>query len=311
MLESLSVTVVAEDSVGYETPFLGQHGVSFFLEAHSAGITRRVLVDVAQHPEPLLENMHLLGIDPESIDTVVLTHCHYDHTQGLTTILERIGRTDIPVIAHPDLFRLNFAESPELRHIGVMYGDGPEEITAAGGRLYLVRDALQIVPGLRTSGEVPRSTTYENKETNLKTLRDGRIIVDEMWDELSVYATVRGVGTVIVTGCSHAGVVNITRHAKQSAADVAASGTSGSSGDSDGITAAGETRIAGIIGGFHLIEADQTRIDQTVEDLAREDVAHIYAGHCTGFPAQAALHAKFADAFTPLRTGQRFEFPAP
>jgi len=290
MLDSLSVTIVAEDSVGYETPFLGQHGVSFFLEARSGEIVRRVLVDVAQHPDPLLENMRLLGIEPESIDTVVLTHCHYDHTQGLTRILEQIGRPDIPVIAHPDLFRLNFSESPELRHIGVMNGDGPEEITAAGGRLYLVRDSLQIVPGLRTSGEVPRVTAYENKETNLKTLRDGRIVIDEMWDELSVYASVRGVGTVIVTGCSHAGVVNITRHAKQ----VAPGGA-----------------VAGIIGGFHLIEADRTRIDHTVEDLAREDVAHIYAGHCTGFPAQAALHTKFGDAFTPLHTGQRFEFPAP
>ncbi|MFP4151403.1 MAG: MBL fold metallo-hydrolase [Alkalispirochaeta sp.] len=305
MLDSLSVTIVAEDSVGYETPFLGQHGVSFFLEARSDEITRRVLVDVAQHPEPLLENMCLLGIDPESIDTVVLTHCHYDHTQGLTTILERIGRSDIPVIAHPDLFRLNFAESPELRHIGVMNGDGPEEIAAAGGRLYLVRDSLQIVPGLRTSGEVPRVTTYENKETSLKTLRDGRIVVDEMWDELSVYASVRGVGTVIVTGCSHAGVVNITRHAKQSDMDAAAGATRPAEGDS------GMPRIAGIIGGFHLIEADRTRIERTVEDLALEEVAHIYAGHCTGFPAQAALYGKFGDAFTPLRTGQRFEFPAP
>jgi 7,8-dihydropterin-6-yl-methyl-4-(beta-D-ribofuranosyl)aminobenzene 5'-phosphate synthase len=147
-----------------------------------------------------------------------------------------------------------------------------------------------LLPGLTTSGEVPRTTTYENRETNLKTLRDGRLEVDTMVDELSVYATVDGVGTVIVTGCSHAGVVNITRHALT----LTASET--------------KTQIAAIIGGFHLIEADAERIRKTVADLHTEGVGHVYAGHCTGFPAQAALYATFGNSFTPLRTGQQFTF---
>jgi 7,8-dihydropterin-6-yl-methyl-4-(beta-D-ribofuranosyl)aminobenzene 5'-phosphate synthase len=98
MLESLTVTILAEDTVGYETPFLGQHGVSFLLEAISgeplaAGtIDRRILVDVAQNPEALLHNMSLLDVDPASIDTIVLTHCHYDHTQGLVEILKGSSR---------------------------------------------------------------------------------------------------------------------------------------------------------------------------------------------------------------------------
>ncbi len=293
MLTSLTVTVVAEDSVGYETPFLGQHGVSFHLEAtHRAEngelLRRSVLVDVAQHPQPLLHNMKLLTIDPEEIDTVVLTHCHYDHTQGLVEILRATGKENIPVIAHPDLFRLNFADSPQLRHIGVMNSDRAPLITEAGGMLFPVREPMSILPGLITSGEIPRQTDYENKETSLKTIRDGKIVVDEMIDELSVYCHVAGVGTVVVTGCSHAGVVNITRHAKK-------------------LTGA---PVAAVIGGLHLIESTEERIQRTTTDLYNEEVQQVIAGHCTGFPAQAALYGTFGARFVPMTTGQVFHFSA-
>ncbi len=303
VLSTLSVTIVAEDSVGYETPFLGQHGVSFLLRAAARGeprvdgprrgdgivpeVTRTILVDVAQHPEPLLHNMALMGIDPSEIDTVVLTHCHYDHTQGLAEILKAIGRTDVPVVAHPDIFRLNFAVHPGLHHIGVTNSDTKEAITAAGGMLFPVREPLQIMPGLVTSGEVPRTTDYENRETALRTLQAGRIGVDQMMDELSLYCTVEDVGTVVVTGCSHPGVVNIVRHAKELCRE----------------------SVTAVIGGFHLIESTEERIRRTVVDLEAEKVDRIMAGHCTGFPAQARLYDTFGDRFTPLRTGQTFFFP--
>lgn len=297
MLDSLKVTIVAEDSVGYETPYLGQHGVSFYLEAKRGETERRVLVDVAQHPEPLLSNMALMGIDPGSIDTIVLTHCHYDHTQGLSRVLKAIGKRDLPVIAHPEIFRLNFTTEPELRHIGAMSSETPEQIEAAGGTPYYVREPLQIMPGITTSGEIPRVTEYENKEDNLKTIREGRIILDGMIDEMCVYGEVAGIGTVIVTGCSHAGVVNITKHAK-----ALSSGSRSGAGGSD----AGS--VAAVIGGFHLIEADAERIRRTVADLASEAVGEVYAGHCTGFPAQAELYKSFGDGFRPLRTGEVFTF---
>jgi 7,8-dihydropterin-6-yl-methyl-4-(beta-D-ribofuranosyl)aminobenzene 5'-phosphate synthase len=302
-LTSLTVTIVAEDSVGYETPYLGQHGVSFLLRAVAPGearvdgpsrrdgtvpdVTRTILVDVAQHPGPLLHNLSLMGVDPGEIDTIVLTHCHYDHTQGLVEVLKAVGRPDIPVIAHPDLFRLNFSTWPELRHIGVMNSDTEEKIHAAGGMLFPTREPLQIMPGVVAGGEVPRTTDYENRETALKTVRAGRITTDEMVDEQSLYCVVEGVGTVVVTGCSHPGVVNIVVHAKE---------LSG-------------TPITAVIGGFHLIESTEERIGRTVEDLQKEKVERVMAGHCTGFPAQARLYEAFGDRFTPLRTGQTFSFP--
>ena len=174
-LDRLKVTVLAEDSVGYETPYLGQHGISLLLDAGRGATTRRVLIDVAQHPDPLLFNMERMGIEPSTIDTIVLTHCHYDHTRGLVRILEMIGKEDVPVVAHPDVFRLTFITDPYLRHIGVPASDSRERIEAAGGRLFLARTPLSLVPGLTTSGEIERTTDFEAPEMELCTIRDQRV----------------------------------------------------------------------------------------------------------------------------------------
>ena len=147
-LSKLKLTVIAEDTVAYESPYLGQHGVSFLLTTERDGIKKNVLVDVAQNSTALLENINMMQISLSCVDAVVLTHCHYDHTQGLGTIIKEIGKKDLPIIAHPDIFRLNFITDPYLRHVGVMDGDKKTDIEASGGSLYLTKDPLEIMPGL-------------------------------------------------------------------------------------------------------------------------------------------------------------------
>jgi 7,8-dihydropterin-6-yl-methyl-4-(beta-D-ribofuranosyl)aminobenzene 5'-phosphate synthase len=286
-LDSLHVTVVAEDSVLYESPFLGQHGLSLFLEARCGSNTRNIIVDVAQNPEALLENMKLLGIQPESIDTIVITHCHYDHTQGLVRILDTIHKNDVPVVVHPDLFRLNFVEEPYLRHVGVMTGDTREKIVSAGGRLFESRQPLQIMTGLFTSGEIERKTDFEEVGIALKTIEGGNIIEDTMPDDLALIARIRERGTVILTGCSHAGVVNICHQCKKMT---------------------DQQPIEAVIGGFHLVEASTERIIKTVKALQQLKIGSVLAGHCTGFRAQSELFKVFGERFTPLCTGMRIGF---
>lgn len=288
-LDRLRVTVIAEDSVLYESPYLGQHGISFLVTPERQDSIKNVLVDVAQNPSALLENMAMMDIVPSSIDAVVLTHCHYDHTQGLAKVLREIGKRDIPVIAHPDIFRLNFIDDPDLRHVGVMDADKRANIEDAGGTLYLTRDPLKIMPGLITTGQIERTTDFEEVGINLFTIDNGQVKPDLMFDDISVIANVKGKGLVIVTGCSHAGIVNITKQAAK---------------------LTGTQRIHGIIGGFHLIEAmgaAEIRIKKTAQALKKFDPDWIYAGHCTGFEAQVELYNTFEDRFSPLHTGMIVE----
>ena len=179
-LDNLRITVLAEDSVLYESPYLGQHGVSFLLEGTSEQKTKTILVDVGQNPEALLHNMRTMGISPSVIDAIVLTHCHYDHTQGIVRILKEIGKKDVRVIAHPSIFRLHFVTQPHPRHVGIMPGDSRAEIEKAGGSLSLSKDPLMIMHGIMTTGEVKRETEFEEVGLELKTIENGRVVDDLM-----------------------------------------------------------------------------------------------------------------------------------
>lgn len=287
MLSSMRVVVVAEDTASYESPLLGQHGISFHVEARGKDFCRRILIDVGQNPTALLHNVRVLGIDLAALDAVVLTHCHYDHTRGLVEILKATGKRDIPVIAHPASFRLNFVVEPYLRHVGFTSGDSRGKIEEAGGLLFLCSDPLNIASGLMTTGEVPRVTDFEEVGIPLKTLVEGRIVQDAMSDDISILARVKDKGLIIVTGCSHSGIVNILRAA---------------------VEITGESRIFGILGGFHLIQAGEDRIRKTVDALHKFKPERVAAGHCTGFRAQVALYHKFKEHFLPLQTGMVFEF---
>lgn len=285
-LDNLRITVLAEDSVLYESPYLGQHGVSFLVEGVSGGNKKIILVDVGQNSEALLSNMRIMGISPSVIDAIVLTHCHYDHTQGVTHILRETGKKDVSVIAHPSIFRLHFVTQPYPRHVGIMPGDSKEEIEKAGGSLSLTKDPLVIMPGIMTTGEVKRETEFEEVRPELKTIENGMVVDDLVLDDISVIANVKDKGLVIVTGCSHAGIINIANQT---------------------IEVTGGNKIEGIIGGLHLVEASDTVIRRTVEELSKLNVAWISTGHCTGFKAQVELYLAFGERFSPLHTGMQFE----
>lgn len=286
-LSSLKITVLAEDSVQYESPLLGQHGISFLLEAKKQDVCRRILVDVGQNSSALLHNMSLLGIQPSAIDALFLTHCHYDHTQGTVEVLKAVGKKGFPVVAHPDTFRLHFIKDPYLRQVGIMHEDSRPKIEEAGGLLFLTTDSFPFLPGLMTTGEVRRQTESEEVGIPRFTLADGRMVQDRMMDDISLVAQIQDKGIVIVTGCSHAGIVNIVTHS---------------------VDLTGENRIAAILGGFHLVSASEERIQKTAEALSQFDITRICAGHCTGFKAQAAFFQAFKDCFMPLQTGMTFEF---
>jgi len=273
----LRVYVLVEDYSGYESPFLAQHGVSFLIEADG----RRILFDAGQSAEPILHNMRLLGIEPASIDYVFLSHCHYDHTGGLLGILRAIGRR-VPVIAHPSIFRRHFITRPYLREVGVPFGR--EEVEELAD-LYLTADPLPITGSVLSTGEIAEREDFERAELEVYTIENGRVVRDELMDDMSLIAKTPE-GLVVVSGCSHAGIVSIVKHA---------------------IRLTGEERVRAVIGGFHLIEASDERIKRTVGEFLRLGVEEVYTGHCTGLRAEAAFLEAYGERFHRLHSGMVIE----
>ncbi len=285
MLDSLEIVTLMEDSVPMEGHLVAEHGLSFFLKGRKNGREVRGLLDVGQTPEFLAHNMRELGICPQSIDFVVLSHCHYDHTGGIAKFVESTGKNDFPVVAGPSLFRPHFVTAPALAAKGVRTGDEMEAIERAGGRLLLSGDPFPLADGVTTTGEIPRITDFEGPGKRFFTIQDGKVAQDFLPDDMGIAALVKGKGIVVMAGCSHSGIVNILKRVRE--------------------LHPGEP-IEGIVGGLHLVNANEEKMEKTLEGLKEFEPRWIAAGHCTGFPMQVKLFQSFGTRYIPLTVGKRF-----
>lgn len=290
MLDSLEILTLVEDSVPMKGPFIAEHGLSFLMTAKKGDRVVRGLLDVGKSPEVLTHNMKGLGVAPESIDFLVLSHCHYDHTGGVARFVASTGRKNFPVVAHPALFRPHFRADPVLSSIGVQTGDEREAIEAAGGKLFLSSGPFPLAPGLTTLGEIPRITDFEGPGNAFLTLESGKAVTDALPDDTGIAALVRGRGAVLVSGCSHSGIVNMLKRVSE--------------------LYPGEP-VEGVVGGLHLTGAPEEKMEKTLKGLREAAPKWVAAGHCTGFPMMCRLADALGDAFHPLSVGKRIMVEAP
>lgn len=269
-----TIYTLVEDYSGYESPFLAQHGISFLITGR-----KTILFDVGQKAFPLLYNMDKLGLDPSTIDYIFLSHCHYDHTGGLLDVLKAINKK-IPVIAHSTLFRPHFSEK-QSENVGVPFS---RETIQEYGQLVLRDTPFEIMENVYSTGEITHREDFEKdaiQKLSLYTLENGNPVKDWLMDDMSVVMKTPE-GLVIVTGCSHAGVVSIINHA---------------------VSMTHEKRIKAVIGGFHLIDAEKEYIEKTAEAFTMQKVQGVYTGHCTGLRAEAIFLELWGERFHKLHSG--------
>lgn len=260
------------------------HGLSVLAQARRDDQSHTVLFDVGPYGDVWLDNAARLGVDLAAIDTVFLSHWHWDHSGALPVAVSAIaearaaaGRPAPVVDLHPD--------RPDQR--GVLVGDGPivllppeptfDEITRAGGDVRRNAEGHTLGEDLLLgSGTIPRTTDYETGLVGHHTIRDGVAEPDPLiLDERFVAAHVEGRGVTVLSACSHAGIVNACLAAKAHYPDIP---------------------IDVVLGGYHLAGASmEDRIGATVHDLAeRIEPTVVSPGHCTGWRAKAALADRFA-----------------
>jgi len=273
----MKIYVVLDDYAGYESRYIGKHGVSYYIDAPNT----KVLFDTGQDSDSILHNMNLMGINPKNITHIFLSHNHYDHTGGLIGVLKEIGKK-IPVIAHKDLFRRNFVVEPYLREIGIPFTKSEVERYSY---LYLVREPIKIDENIFSTGEIVNRLDFEKISIATYTIRDGMILEDPMNDDMSLCINTSN-GLIIVSGCSHAGIISIVKRCME---------------------VTGVEKIRMVIGGFHLVKATRDRIDKTVEWFKKLDVREIYTGHCTGLNAESRLKEEYGENFHKLQSGMVIE----
>jgi 7,8-dihydropterin-6-yl-methyl-4-(beta-D-ribofuranosyl)aminobenzene 5'-phosphate synthase len=262
--------------------YIGEYGFSLFIEADG----KKILFDTGLSFSAY-HNAQIMGIDLTSVDCIVLSHGHLDHTGGLGEMLRRIGR-ETEVIAHPDIWQPKYTlrdGQAQEKFIGIPYSR--EELENLGARFTLTKESVCISPHIMTTGEVPMLTEYEKVESNLHVRNGDKFLPDELADDLSLIINA-GFGLVVITGCGHRGVINIARHAQQ-------------------IT--GNNNIYAVIGGIHLFRASEERIQRTIDELKTMGVQKLGVSHCTGLHASAKIAEAFPEEFFSNNAGNRVVLP--
>lgn len=263
------LTIICENSVG--TPFgvIGEHGFACYIETNKGNY----LFDTGQGCG-IVRNSLALKKDLSRIESIIISHGHYDHTGGLPAVLNIRGQVD--VFGHPDMFvERFFIFNERKRAIGIPFHRSYLE--SLGADFKLNTDMTEIGPGVWLTGEIPRKTSFEKGDANMiACMPDGKIIdPDPLKDDLSLIIN-SDKGIILVLGCAHAGLVNILDYV---------------------IEKTGKDRIYAIIGGTHLGFAGDEQFEETVKAINRYKIEKIGVSHCTGLLKASYLHEKLKERF--------------
>jgi 7,8-dihydropterin-6-yl-methyl-4-(beta-D-ribofuranosyl)aminobenzene 5'-phosphate synthase len=261
---NFTVTTLVENSVAQGgKSLLAEHGLSFYLEAGE----HRILFDTGQNLA-IANNARVLGIDLSQIEAVVLSHGHYDHTGGLQSLLQ--SNKTFSLYGHPDVFGPKVRESNGKYHyIGIPIQQN--EFVENGISLKLDKKAVEIVPGVMTSGEIPLKNDFEDVESGFLLKNENDVVRDTLTDDhCLILETAKGL--VVLLGCSHRGLINTLNHVTHLKSTA---------------------KIHAVLGGLHLGKASDGKLATIIDHLRGFDPEMIGVGHCTGPRAFLALSNEF------------------
>ena len=277
----------------------GEWGLSLHLESKSVEGSGQYLLDFGYTPEILLRNFGLLGIEPEKLNGLILSHGHRDHFGGLAGFVAHHRahmRDDIKFYAGGrETFREKWVGSRD---------EPPQSwgsVDVAALETHHVEtvccDAAHALHGPFTTGNIDRQSFETVLPNSLvepgptdhftEAERRGKLVPDRHPDEHATCYVVQGRGLVVISSCSHCGVINAIRQA---------------------MAVSGVTKLHAVLGGFHLGAAPPDYVDHTIAELKAMSPDVVLPMHCTGRNFIAKVRTEMPDQLVDWNTGSRFTF---
>lgn len=268
---------------------LAEHGYSVLVTVSNAGTKEAILYDAGFTKNTALHNLDVLQQPVSHLRALVLSHGHADHHGGLSGMVARVGRRHLPLVLHPDAWL-------ERK---IVFPDGTEIAAPPPNRMDLDREGVQLIEErgptlllddhILVTGQVERVTDFEpGFPVQYRRSANGWEPDFLVADDQGLIVNVRGQGLVVLSSCSHAGVINVLLNARR-------------------IT--GVDKVHAFVGGCHLTGAlMEPVIPRTVEEFVKLGLDWVVPGHCTGWKATHALARLLPEAFVQSSVGTRLRF---
>ena len=261
-MDSLKMTILVDNNAADNLS--AEHGFSLWVETDN----KKILFDTGQG-SAMKNNAAILGVDLTTADLLILSHGHYDHTGGLADLLH--VNQGVHVYFHAAAFLPRYSVSNGIARPIKMTSDAMIAINSLPeNRVHWVTKPVHLSESIGITGEIPRVTDYEDTGGSFYFDQDGKR-ADPIKDDLAFWLKTPK-GLVICIGCCHAGIVNTLEYICQQS---------------------GENNIHTVIGGLHLLNADDTRLQKTVDALQKFNIENFIPCHCTGDAAIEYIAGKW------------------
>jgi 7,8-dihydropterin-6-yl-methyl-4-(beta-D-ribofuranosyl)aminobenzene 5'-phosphate synthase len=244
---------------------IGEWGFAALVETGG----RRILFDTGAREGTVLQNVREMKIDLANVRDVVLSHNHFDHTAGLITLRREFRKQSADALSRVWVAEGMFYPRPapdgsDMNFMNRVRG----EFEALGGKFEQVSRPHELAPGVWLTGPVPRAKDDPGQIGGGRMRRpDGSAVADSVPEDMTmVFDTPRGL--VVLTGCGHAGVINILEHARKTVRNA---------------------RVHVLVGGLHLVNADAARLERIASKFKEFGVERFYGAHCTGIESTMRL----------------------
>ena len=267
-LDYVRLTVLCDNVVGI-VGGIGEHGYAIFIETEGGPY----LFDTGSGIG-ILSNAKLLEKDLRSVQKIFLSHGHYDHTGGLSDVLDFAN--PVSVYAHPAIFDEKYSVSKkndrtESRFIGI-----PQRralLEAKGAIFQLDMGFREVGEGLFLTGEIPRVTGFEAGEDRLTVKLNDTFTPDTFPDDQALVLSTKK-GLIMLLGCSHAGTINTLQYVQSKFKD---------------------EPVYAVIGGTHWGFMEEKDFASSIEILKKMNISMIGVSHCTGIPVAHRLMNEFGN----------------